>query len=84
MEHRLRIPDRDVDPWVGIAWSRFEQQHAVAAVGGETVREDATGGSGADDVQPSQVHTSTVWITGLASRSTAIRRAAASLTPSSR
>ncbi len=49
VEHRFRVPDRNVDPRVVIRWPGLEQQHRVPAVGREPVGEHATGRSRADD-----------------------------------
>src|SRR5207244_12608090 len=34
MEHRLRIADRNVDPWVAIARAGLHQQHPMAGISG--------------------------------------------------
>jgi hypothetical protein len=49
VEHRLAVPDRDVDPEVVVLGPRFEHQHARAAVGAQAVREHAARGAAADD-----------------------------------
>ena len=46
MEHRFRVSDRNVDPRIAIARTRFEEQHRVAAIRGKAVGENAAGGAG--------------------------------------
>ncbi len=49
IEHRLRVPDGDVDPRVAIRRSRLEEQDRMAPVGAQPVGEHATGRAGTDD-----------------------------------
>ncbi len=49
VEHRLGVTDRNVDPRVGVARARLEQQHAVPAIRRKATGEDAARGTGADD-----------------------------------
>src|SRR4029077_18953962 len=57
LEHPVRariadgeeIDDRDVEPDPAVLAAGLEQQHARRRVGGETVRQQATGRAGADD-----------------------------------
>ena len=46
---QLAVAERDVDPEVAIVAAGLQQQHAMAARGGQAVGQHAAGGTGADD-----------------------------------
>src|SRR5439155_7532928 len=49
MEHRLRVADRNMDPWVAIARAGFQQQHRMAGIRRQSIRENAACRSATDD-----------------------------------
>ena len=46
---QLAVAERDVDPEMAVVPAGLEQQHAMAARGGQAVGQHAAGGAGADD-----------------------------------
>src|SRR5215475_6977469 len=46
---QLAVTERDVDPDIAVVSARFQQQDAMTAGGGQTIRQHAAGSAGADD-----------------------------------
>src|SRR6476659_4407667 len=46
---QLAVTERDVDPDIAVVSARFQQQDAMMAGGGQTIREHAAASAGADD-----------------------------------
>ena len=49
MEHRLRVADRNMDPWVAIARAGFQQQHRMAGTCRQSIGKNAARRSATDD-----------------------------------
>ncbi|EJT83368.1 hypothetical protein PPS11_36020 [Pseudomonas putida S11] len=45
----IEVTDGDMDPGIVVAPTRFQQQHSAGRIGGQTIGQQATGGTGTYD-----------------------------------